>query len=84
MYVDDIIVTGSSEKQIQEFKVRMNTIFDMSDLGKLNYYLGIEVIQEQDSISIKQETYAEKILEEAGMSQCNPAKWPMDPKLQLT
>ncbi|GJX22905.1 putative RNA-directed DNA polymerase [Tanacetum coccineum] len=29
VYVDDIIVTGSSEKQIQDFKVRMNSIFDM-------------------------------------------------------
>ncbi|KAI3520492.1 hypothetical protein L1887_09941 [Cichorium endivia] len=84
VYVDDMIVTGSSEKQIQEFKVRMNSIFDMSDLGKLNYYLGIEVKQEKDRIFIKQENYAERILEEAGMSQCNPAKWPMDPKLQLT
>ncbi|GJU03010.1 putative RNA-directed DNA polymerase [Tanacetum coccineum] len=84
VYVDDIIVTGSSEKQVQDFKVRMNSIFDMSDLGKLNYYLGIEVKQEENSIIIKQENYARKILEEAGMSNCNPAKWPMDPKLQLT
>ncbi|GJZ39769.1 zinc finger, CCHC-type containing protein [Tanacetum coccineum] len=84
VYVDDIIVTGSSEKQIQEFKVRMNSIFEMSDLGKLNYYLGIEVKQEENGIIIKQESYARKILEEAGMSKCNPAKWPMDPKLQLT
>lgn len=70
MYVDDIIVTGSSEKQIQEFNVRMNSIFDMSDMGKLNYHLGIEVKQEEDSIFI-----------ETGMSLCNPTKWPMDPKL---
>ncbi|GKA03534.1 zinc finger, CCHC-type containing protein [Tanacetum coccineum] len=65
VYVDDIIVTGSSEKQIQEFKVRMNSIFEMSDLGKLNYYLGIEVKQEENGIIIKQESYARKILEEA-------------------
>ncbi|GJZ20846.1 zinc finger, CCHC-type containing protein [Tanacetum coccineum] len=84
VYVDDIIVTGSSEKHIQEFKVRMNSIFKMGDMGKLNYYLGIEVKQEENGIIIKQESYARKILEEAGMSKCNPAKWPMDPKLQLT
>ncbi|GJW63596.1 zinc finger, CCHC-type containing protein [Tanacetum coccineum] len=85
VYVDDIIVTGSSEKLIQEFKsIDMNSIFEMSDLGKLNYYLGIEVKQEENGIIIKQESYARKILEEAGMSKCNPAKWPMDPKLQLT
>nr|GEW64809.1 ribonuclease H-like domain, reverse transcriptase, RNA-dependent DNA polymerase [Tanacetum cinerariifolium] len=84
VYVGDIIVTGSSEKHIQYFKVRMNSIFDINDLGKLNYYLGTEVKQEEDSIVIKQKNYARKILKEAYMSKCNPAKWPMDPKLQLT
>nr|GEZ31328.1 zinc finger, CCHC-type [Tanacetum cinerariifolium] len=44
----------------------------------------IEDKQEEDSIVIKQENYARKILKEAGMSNCNLAKWPMDPKLQLT
>nr|GEX57797.1 zinc finger, CCHC-type [Tanacetum cinerariifolium] len=57
----------------------MNSIFDMSDLGNLNYYLGIEVKQEEDII-----VYARKILKETVMSNCNPTKWPMDPKLQLT
>ncbi|GJT83626.1 zinc finger, CCHC-type containing protein [Tanacetum coccineum] len=45
---------------------------------------GSKVKQEENSIIIKQENYARNILEEAGMSNCNPAKWPMDPKLQLT
>ncbi|GJS60500.1 zinc finger, CCHC-type containing protein [Tanacetum coccineum] len=47
VYVDDIIVTGSSEKLVQDFKVRMNSIFDMGDLGKLNYYLGIELTKDE-------------------------------------
>lgn len=84
VYVDDLIVTGSNEDKISEFKKRMRSIFEMSDLGKLTYYLGIEVNQTKDGIIMKQEAYASKILEIAGMSTCNATQYPMEPKLQLT
>lgn len=41
VYVDDLLVTGSSLRLIQEFKLEMATKFEMSDLGPLTYYLGI-------------------------------------------
>lgn len=41
VYVDDLFVTGTSVEIIKEFKKNMATKFDMSDLGKLTYYLGI-------------------------------------------
>lgn len=44
VYVDDLLVTGSNLGIIQEFKDEMATRFEMSDLGQLTYYLGIEVI----------------------------------------
>lgn len=56
----------------------------MSDLGKLSYYLGVEVEQNGDSIVLKQTGYARKILEKAGMSDCNSTSYPMDPKEQIT
>ncbi|XP_024004883.1 uncharacterized protein LOC112082029 [Eutrema salsugineum] len=62
----------------------MATKFEMSDLGKLTYYLGIEVLQHENGIMLKQERYATKILEEAGMKDCNAAQAPMDPGLQLS
>lgn len=43
VYVDDLLITGSDIDMIHEFKREMSTIFDMSDLGLLTYYLGIEV-----------------------------------------
>ncbi|KAD5802586.1 hypothetical protein E3N88_13946 [Mikania micrantha] len=58
--------------------------FEMSDLGPLAYYLGIEVQQCQVGITIKQTAYAQKILEEAGLSDCNATKVPMDPGLKLS
>jgi hypothetical protein len=67
VYVDDLFVTGSSLTLINEFKKEMAKRFDMSDLGRLTYYLGIEVSQGTSGIKIKQEAYAWKILKEAGM-----------------
>jgi hypothetical protein len=43
VYVDDLVITGSNNKSIQKFKQEMSTVFRMSDLGLLTYYLGIEV-----------------------------------------
>ncbi|KAL1201566.1 Retrovirus-related Pol polyprotein from transposon TNT 1-94 [Cardamine amara subsp. amara] len=56
----------------------------MSDLGKLNYYLGIEVHQGDDGIEIKQESYARRILKEAGLDTCNPTKIPMEFGLKVS
>ena len=45
VYVDDLIVTGSSSAGIENFKGEMTREFDISDLGVLSSYLGIEVKQ---------------------------------------
>ncbi|KAL8106265.1 hypothetical protein AgCh_029885 [Apium graveolens] len=42
-YVDDLLITGSSHGNVKKFKDQMRSEFDMSDLGKLAYYLGIEL-----------------------------------------
>ncbi|CAM8902096.1 unnamed protein product [Rhodiola kirilowii] len=56
----------------------------MSDLGKLTYYLGIEVHQQKEGISLRQERYAHKILCETGMGDCNLSHVPMDLNLRLS
>ncbi|GJV21596.1 zinc finger, CCHC-type containing protein [Tanacetum coccineum] len=71
VYVDDLIITGTPKKEIDKFKDQMKEIFEMSDLGLLAYYLGIEVTQSGGDISIKQSAYARKILKEAGMLESN-------------
>lgn len=45
VYVDDLLVVGSNKVDIEDFKMQMNTQFEMRDLGLLSYYLGIEVNQ---------------------------------------
>ncbi|KAJ0577616.1 putative RNA-directed DNA polymerase [Helianthus annuus] len=84
VYVDDLIVTGSNLKLIMEFKRGMAKNFEMSDLGKLTYYLGIEVSQSKDGTKIKQEAYAKKILTKAGMINRNPTSVPIDPNVEVS
>ncbi|KMT17950.1 hypothetical protein BVRB_2g034700 [Beta vulgaris subsp. vulgaris] len=84
VYVDDLLVTGSTLDIVLEFKKEMATKFEMSDLGKLTYYLGIEVLQHRDGITLKQEKYASKVLEDAGMSECNTTHVPMDQNVRLS
>lgn len=43
VYVDDLIVTGADQGEVEAFKEEMKRLFKMSDLGCLSYYLGIKV-----------------------------------------
>jgi len=43
LYVDDLIFMGSDETLVEEFKEEMKEEFEMTDLGLLKYFLGIEV-----------------------------------------
>ncbi|XP_023769039.1 uncharacterized mitochondrial protein AtMg00810-like [Lactuca sativa] len=83
VYVDDLIITGSNTNDVVEFKEQMKKEFEMSDLGLLSYYLGIEVSQKKWGISLRQTTYAKKILEQFGLLDCNPTTSPMEPKLKV-
>lgn len=56
----------------------------MSDLGKLTYYISIEVLQHDSGIMLKQERYTTKNLEEGGMEGCNAFHAPMDSILTLS
>ncbi|XP_047326713.1 uncharacterized protein LOC124930411 [Impatiens glandulifera] len=81
IYVEDLIVTGSSIKGVEVFKNQIMKEFKMSDLRLLSYYLGIEVDQKIDFIEVKQETYAKKVLKQFAMEDCNSSKYPMEAKL---
>ncbi|KAD6118644.1 hypothetical protein E3N88_09915 [Mikania micrantha] len=62
----------------------MEASFEMSDLGLLQYYLGIEVRQGSEGIKIKKAGYAVKLLMQAGLTECNSTKFPMEPGLKLS
>nr|GEZ64522.1 ribonuclease H-like domain, reverse transcriptase, RNA-dependent DNA polymerase [Tanacetum cinerariifolium] len=81
VYVDDLIITGTPKREIDKFKAQMEEKFEMSDLGLLAYYLGIEVTQNNGDISIKQSAYANKILKEARMLESNETVIPITPRV---
>jgi hypothetical protein len=83
VYVEDMIVIGSSNTEIRNFKNQMQGEFKISDLGPLSFYLGIEVHQTEGVITISQEAYAARIVEKAGLLGCNPCASPMEPRLKL-
>lgn len=56
LYVDDLIYTGNSVGLMEEFKSCMINEFEMTDLGLMSYFLGLEVKQ-RDGIFISQEKY---------------------------
>ncbi|CAL5412844.1 unnamed protein product [Camellia sinensis] len=78
LYVDDIIYTSSSSSLVAEFKSRMMHEFEMSDMGLLHYFLGLEVQQAEDGIFISQRKYAKDLLNKFGMLNCKPATTPMN------
>ena len=84
VYVDDLIVTGSSLAVIKDFKAEMARAFDMSNLGSLSSYLGIEVKQGKDFIFLSQMAYAQKILQHAKLGECNSAFTPLEARAQFT
>lgn len=84
VYVDDLIITGEVARDIADFKAQMKEMFSMSDLGLLSYYLGIEVHQRAERITLCQSAYAKKLLEKCGMKNCNSSQIPMEPRLKLS
>ncbi|CAJ2660326.1 unnamed protein product [Trifolium pratense] len=83
IYVDDLIVTGNNLVHINTFKQSMMNRFAMSDLGKMKYFLGVEVCQTDDGIFIHQMKYASEILSKFGMENCNAVSSPIVPGCKL-
>ncbi|XP_047331723.1 uncharacterized mitochondrial protein AtMg00810-like [Impatiens glandulifera] len=84
LYVDDLIFTRSNTKLIEEFKEVMKKEFEMTDLGLMKYFLGLEVKQSEEGIFISQERYAFEILKKLKMEDCNPVSTPMKPGTKLS
>nr|GFA98389.1 putative RNA-directed DNA polymerase [Tanacetum cinerariifolium] len=83
IYVDDLIVTGTTLSLIEKFKTSMKSKFEMSDMGEMHYFLGVEVVQNESGISICQKKYAREILARFNMEYCNGVKNPIVPGCKL-
>ncbi|CAN6717967.1 unnamed protein product [Malus baccata var. baccata] len=84
LYVDDIILTGSSSQKVQEVITELAAVFELKDMGRLTYFLGLQVqYKVNGDIFIRQSKYIKDLLHKAGMDSCKPATTPLlaDPSL---
>ncbi|GKA85188.1 ribonuclease H-like domain-containing protein [Tanacetum coccineum] len=83
IYVDDIILTASCPALLQQIIGSLNNEFDMTDLGMLNYFLGISADRTPTGLFLSQKKYALQLLERAHMVTCNPSRTPVDIESKL-
>ena len=85
VYVDDVIITGSSATTIEEIKQQLKKRFEMTDSGACKFVLGIELIDNgSSSVTLCQRRYIDDILKRFGMDQCKPVASPVDISLKMT
>lgn len=82
LYVDDLILTG--DLNIDAFKTTMKSEFEMTDLGLMRYFLGIEVHHSSAGIFICQSKYANEILKRFNMLKSKPTPTPVTTGLKLS
>lgn len=83
LYVDDIIYLGSSEQLIKGFKEQMMERFEMTDLGILHYYLGLEINYLKNGIAITQRKYVGDLLQKFRMKSCKSCSTSMNSNRKL-
>ncbi|KAG8485451.1 hypothetical protein CXB51_021502 [Gossypium anomalum] len=84
IYVDGLLVTGSKTDLINDFKTQIQEVFNMTDLGIMTYFLGMEVNQSNRGIFISQHAFALKILNKFCMTNCKAVSTPLAQREKLT
>ena len=79
LYVDDLIFTGNDELMFAEFKNSMLREFDMTYLGRMGFFLRIEVLQRSDGIYICQKKFALEVFKRFRMDNINSVHYPIVP-----
>lgn len=84
IYVDDMLITGSSVQLIEETKAKLNQTLKMKDLGELRFFLGIEFARSSKGILMHQRKYALELISETGLGNAKPAVTPIDNNNKLS
>ncbi|KAM2961779.1 hypothetical protein FF1_031321 [Malus domestica] len=84
LYVDDIILTGSNASKVQQVIDDLAGVFDLKDMGRLTYFLGLQIhYKENGDIFVNQSKYVKDLIHKAGMDSCKPANTPCKPHSQM-
>ncbi|XP_024025713.1 uncharacterized protein LOC112092835 [Morus notabilis] len=81
---EGFVEQGGNGKLVEEFKREMMQIFEMTDLGLMTYFLGMEIKQLEDEVFICQKEYAKEILKKFHMEDCKAMATPMNQKDSLS
>lgn len=73
VYVDDLVIASNNLDKLSKFKAYLDECFHMKDLGKLLYFLGIEVAHSDEGIFLSQCKYILDIVGDTGLLGCKPA-----------
>ena len=84
IYVDDIMFGSTSPSKVQESVNQMREEFEMSMVGELNFFLGLQVKQTESGIFISQSKYAKNLVQRFGLEKAKHFKTPMSTTLKLT
>jgi hypothetical protein len=76
LYVDDLLITGSSASTIVAVKDILHDRFSMMDMGPLHYFLGLEISQDASGIKLSQTKYARDLLVRFHMTDCKSTTTP--------
>ncbi|GJZ96368.1 ribonuclease H-like domain-containing protein [Tanacetum coccineum] len=83
LYVDDIILSASSSVFLQRIIASFHSEFAMTDLGSLNYFIGISSQRSFTGLFLSQSKYVEEILKRANMHKCTPCRTPVNTESKL-
>ena len=75
-YVDDLNIIGAT-RDIEEAMAYLKTEFEMKDLGKTKFCLGLQLEHLPEGVFVHQSTYTKRVLEKFNMSKCHPLRTPM-------
>ncbi|XP_057432556.1 uncharacterized mitochondrial protein AtMg00810-like [Lotus japonicus] len=84
IYVDDIVFGGMSDHMVEHFVHHMKSEFEMSLVGELNYFLGLQVKQMEDSMFISQSKYAKELVKKFGLEGSTHKRTPTATHIKLT
>ena len=78
IYVDDIIMTGNNVDEISSLKSFLHDKFKIKDLGKLHYFLGLEILYRHDGVIVSQKKFTSDLLKDFDMLSCKTTSSPLD------
>eukprot|EP00253_Pinus_taeda_P006920 PITA_06920 len=84
LYVDDLILTGNDPNLINHVNSSLKKQFEMTNLGHLHYFLGLQVLQSKEGISLSQSKYACDLIRHFHMEDCKPTPSPFQSGFKLS